>query len=219
MNLQGEDRLRGSVYLDKIVISEQSKLIQNSSATILIAVEKDEDDKEECMRTRMRVITDYRPLTILAFAYNFIGGSGESEVYTNGSVAYAKAFSDYIRWGPGGNIYRHFCKDQQVDSSWSAVRMKKYRTLPAVKYVASLLREHLQSYQGAISLPHLNAYLDEFAFRFDRRPAEKQPNHLFDRFMKLAVIPQVCDMRIQLANMRPEQPKRPDRVRYYSIQK
>jgi len=56
--------------------------------------------------------------------------------------------------------------------------------LPAVHRVFSLLKRWmLGTHQGAISRKHLQRYLNEFEFRFNRR-ASNSPTHLFQRLME-----------------------------------
>ena len=47
--------------------------------------------------------------------------------------------------------------------------------LPAVHRIAALLKRWLLgTYQGAVSREHLNYYLDEFTFRFNRRSSRSR---------------------------------------------
>ena len=59
--------------------------------------------------------------------------------------------------------------------------------LPGVHLVASLLKRWLLgTHQGAVSKKHLDYYLDEFTFRFNRR-ASKARGLLFYRLLQNAV--------------------------------
>ena len=59
--------------------------------------------------------------------------------------------------------------------------------LPRVHLVVSLLKRWLLgTHQGAIGLEHLDYYLDEFTFRFNRRTS-KYRGKLFYRLMQQAV--------------------------------
>ena len=69
----------------------------------------------------------------------------------------------------------------------AASGQKADELLPGVHRVFSLLKRVLGStYQGAVSPQHLQAYLDEFAFRFNRRTAT-QRGLLFLRLLEHAV--------------------------------
>ena len=59
--------------------------------------------------------------------------------------------------------------------------------MPAVHRVASLLKRWLLgTHHGSVSAKHLDYYLDEFVFRFNRRTS-KHRGQLFFRLMQQAV--------------------------------
>ena len=59
--------------------------------------------------------------------------------------------------------------------------------LPRVHRVAALLKRWLMgTHQGAVSRQHLDYYLDEFTFRFNRR-ASRHQGKLFYRLLQQAV--------------------------------
>ena len=59
--------------------------------------------------------------------------------------------------------------------------------LPRVHLVVSLLKRWLVgTHQGAVSLQHLDYYLDEFTFRFNRRKSHSR-GKLFYRLLQQAV--------------------------------
>jgi carotenoid cleavage dioxygenase-like enzyme len=61
-------------------------------------------------------------------------------------------------------------------------RTKASILLPRVHRIASLLKRWLLgTHQGAVSREHLDSYLDEFAFRFNRRTSQ----HRGKRFYRL----------------------------------
>jgi transposase-like protein len=60
--------------------------------------------------------------------------------------------------------------------------------LPHVHIVASLLKRWLLgTHQGAVQASHLDYYLDEFTFRFNRRTS-RSPGKLFYRLIQQAVV-------------------------------
>ena len=73
-----------------------------------------------------------------------------------------------------------------------ACREKRHRQsaaelLPRVHLVVSLLKRWLVgTHQGAVSLQHLDYYLDEFTFRFNRRKSRSR-GKLFYRLLQQAV--------------------------------
>ena len=59
--------------------------------------------------------------------------------------------------------------------------------MPRVHRVISLLKRWLMgTHQGAVSLEHLDYYLDEFTFRFNRRKSRSR-GKLFFRLLQQAV--------------------------------
>src|SRR6266566_9862401 len=59
--------------------------------------------------------------------------------------------------------------------------------LPAVHRLASLAKRWLLStHQGSVDVAHLQSYLDEFVFRFNRRPSQSR-GLIFYRVLELAV--------------------------------
>lgn len=60
--------------------------------------------------------------------------------------------------------------------------------MPRVHLVASLLKRWLlETHQGAVSREHLDYYLDEFTFRFNRRTSRNR-RKLFYRLVQQAVV-------------------------------
>jgi transposase-like protein len=69
----------------------------------------------------------------------------------------------------------------------SASPNQAHEELPAVHLVASLLKRWLLgTHQGSVSPEHLQAYLEEFTFRFNRRRS-RRPGLLFYRLLEGAV--------------------------------
>ena len=59
--------------------------------------------------------------------------------------------------------------------------------MPRVYLAVALLKRWLMgTHQGGVSLEHLNAYLDEFTFRFNRRKSRSR-GKLFYRLLEQAV--------------------------------
>ena len=64
--------------------------------------------------------------------------------------------------------------------------LQAHEALPGVHRVASLLERWLEStHQGSVEADHLQAYLDEFTFRFNRRKARSR-GLLFYQLLELA---------------------------------
>jgi transposase-like protein len=95
-----------------------------------------------------------------------------SEIHTDGWPGYA---------GVSANGFRH--KITVVTGK----RQSASELLPRVHLVASLLKRWLLgTHQGAVSREHLDYYMDEFTFRFNRRHS-KNRGKLFYRLVQQAV--------------------------------
>lgn len=73
--------------------------------------------------------------------------------------------------------------------SWEEVSGDDERLLPRVHRVASLLKRwYYGTYHGRVDPKHLQAYLDEFVFRFNRRTS-KNRGLVFHRLVEASVFP------------------------------
>ena len=71
-----------------------------------------------------------------------------------------EAYAGLTQWGYGHSV--HVLRGQGADAAT--------RLLPRVHRVAALLKRWLLgTHQGAVRAQHLDYYLDEFTFRFNRR--------------------------------------------------
>lgn len=167
----GRDRLGGRVEVDETYIGapEEGLLGREHEKMAIIAVAAEEDGKG-MGRIRMRRIPDVSRKSL----HGFIRESVEpgSVVHTDGWQAYR--FID--RYG-----YKHEATTI-IKSKDSAVKI-----LPRVHRVSSLLQRWLLgTHQGAVSAEHLDYYLDEFTFRFNRRTSRHR-GKLFFRLLQQAV--------------------------------
>lgn len=81
-------------------------------------------------------------------------------------------------------------------------RKKAFSALPRVHRVAGLLQRWLLgTHHGAISPEHLDYYLDEFTFRFNRRTSRSR-GKLFFRLMQNAIAVQGSDYRAIIKQVR-----------------
>jgi len=112
-----------------------------------------------------------------------------SVVATDGLSSYPIAMED---------DYMH--KPHSVASSSDPAHV----SLPGVHRVASLLKRWLLgTHQGAVEADHLQAYLDEFAFRFNRRRSEFR-GLLFRRLLEQAVQVEPVSYRSLVVNPSPK---------------
>ena len=167
------EQLNGSVEVDDTYIGGEEKErkgrgVQNK-VTVVIAVEGVED-KEKLGRVRFRCIDDASSENLIPFiCENVMPGS---KVITDGWSGY-KALSneDFI------HEVRNIKKSGKQASD----------LLPNVHLVVTLLKRWLRgTHQGAVRGSHLEDYLNEFAFRFNRRMSSHR-GKLFYRLMQQAV--------------------------------
>ncbi len=165
------DRLRGWVEVDETYIGglEEGVSGRQTETKALVAVAC-EQDGPGMGRIRLRRITDASAASLHQFLEESIEpGSG---VHTDGWDGYA---------GLEAKGYRHkvtVLKRRQATP---------VQLMPRVHRVASLVKRWLLgTHQGAVSLEHLDYYLDEFTFRFNRRKSRSR-GKLFYRLVQQAV--------------------------------
>jgi transposase-like protein/ribosomal protein L37AE/L43A len=166
----GRDRLRGRVEVDETYLGgvEEGVRGRQTEAKALIAVAAEEDGMG-IGRIRMATIRDASSESLMPFV---------SEAVERGSVVHTDGWLGYEPLPKRG--YRH--KITFLEGPESASRL-----LPRVHRVVSLLKRWLVgTHQGAVSHEHLDYYLDEFTFRFNRRKSRSR-GKLFYRLAQQAV--------------------------------
>jgi transposase-like protein len=165
----GRDRLQGAVEVDETYWgSEEEGVIGRLTyrkSLILVAAE---EDGRGIGRIRLRRVPD----TSKASLHGFIAQAVEpgSRVRTDGLPSYL-----------GLEGYRH---DREVQRQQPPGAEP---LLPRVHRVVSLLKRWLLgTHQGAVRVKHLDYYLDEFTFRFNRRKSASR-GKLFYRLAQQAV--------------------------------
>ena len=167
----GRDRLSGRVEVDETNWGSKEAGVRGrqSGNKALIVIAAQEDGKG-IGRIRMRRIPDASAGSLMPFIEEAIEPG--SIVHTDGWAGY-----DPLK----GKSYRHritFLKGQKEVAS---------ELLPRVHLVVSLLKRWLLgTHQGAVSKEHLDYYLDEFTFRFNRRNSRSR-GKLFLRLAEQAV--------------------------------
>lgn len=165
----GRDRLRGVVEVDEAYWGSEETGVRGrqtvDKALIIVAAEV---DGKGIGRIRLRHILDTNRSTL----HGFIGQSIEpgSTVVTDGLQSY-RELQGYVH-------ERQIQKHQPAQAE---------HLLPRVHRVISLLKRWLLgTHQGAIAREHLDDYLDEFTFRFNRRKSASR-GKLFYRLAQQAV--------------------------------
>jgi transposase-like protein len=168
----GRDRLSGEVEVDETFVGGVEpgggRRHIGKKALVVIAAEV---RGKGLGRIRMRRVPDGSEESLLPFVKQAVAPGGT--VVTDGLQTYRSL----PQWG-----YVH---DRRIilGSGELATAL-----LPGVHRVASLLKRWLLgTHQGAVSREHLDDYLDEFTFRFNRRTSRHR-GMLFHRLLEQAVV-------------------------------
>jgi transposase-like protein len=167
----GRDRLSGCVEVDETFYGGEEEGVRGrqteKKSLIVIAAQ---EDGAGIGRIRMRRIPDASAESLMPFVEEAIEPA--TVVHTDGWIGYLPL----ERKG-----YRHrvtFLKGKKESAS---------ELMPRVHRVAALLKRWLLgTHQGAVSREHLDYYLDEFTFRFNRRNSRSR-GKLFLRLAEQAV--------------------------------
>ena len=166
----GRDRLSGHVEVDESFVGGLGGAEGRSTATKALIVVAAEEVGHGIGRICMRRIPNASAVSLGAFVDEAIEPG--SEIHTDG-------WHGYDRLKSSG--YRHRVTYLRGDA---ALAMEQ---LPRVHRVISLLKRWLLgTHQGAVSAAHLDYYLDEFTFRFNRRRSRHR-GLLFHRLAQQAV--------------------------------
>ena len=165
------DRLSGCVEIDETYLGGLEEGVRgrqtNNKALIVVAAQ---ENGRGIGRIRMRRVADASAASLQPFVIDSV--ESDSVVHTDGWEGY----SGLARRG-----YQHkvtvLRNKQQLASE----------LLPRVHRVVSLLKRWLMgTHQGAVSHEHLDYYLDEFTFRFNRRTSRHR-GKLFYRLLQQAM--------------------------------
>ncbi len=167
----GRDRLSGRIEVDEALVGGEEEGVHGrqteTKATIAVAAE---EHGPGIGRIRMRCIPDASADSLMPFIEDSVEPG--SVVHTDGWLGYLPL---------KGRSYRHdvtFLKGNSKSAS---------ELMPRVHLAVALLKRWLMgTHQGGVSLEHLDAYLDEFTFRFNRRKSRSR-GKLFYRLLEQAV--------------------------------
>lgn len=166
----GRDNLSGRVEVDETYIGGEKPGKRGrgafGKALVVIAAETHED---AIGRIRLRRVSDASAASLEAAV---------QESVEPGSVIFTDGWSGYNNLKPLG--YHHEVVRQEADTG--------NNLLPHCHRVASLIKRWLMgTYQGSFSHKHLDYYLDEYTFRFNRRTSRHR-GKLFYRLIQQTVI-------------------------------
>jgi transposase-like protein/ribosomal protein L37AE/L43A len=166
----GRDRLSGRVEVDESLVGGLGGARGRSTVRKALIVVAAEEVGHGIGRIRMRRIPDGSAPTLQAFV---------EEAIERGSTVHTDGWDGYERLKANG--YRHRVSYLRGHHELASAR------LPRVHRVVSLLKRWLLgTHQGAVSHVHLDYYLDEFTFRFNRRTSRHR-GKLFFRLVQQAV--------------------------------
>jgi len=167
----GRDRLAGTVEVDETYLGglEEGVRGRQTEKKALIVVAAQEEGRG-VGRIRLRQIADASAESLIPFVQDSV---------EPGSVIHTDGWLGYQPLDKKG--YRHavtFLRGQEESPS---------ELMPRVHLVVSLLKRWLiGTHQGAVSHKHLDYYLEEFTFRFNRRRSRSR-GKLFFRLAQQAV--------------------------------
>lgn len=167
----GRDRLSGRIEVDETLLGASEKGVlgreTHRKAKLVVAAQ---EDGPRIGRIRMRRVKDFSGSSLLGFVQEAVQPG--STVHTDGWQAYN---------GLTAMGYRHEITPLEGNNVAAS------ELLPRVHLVISLLKRWLMgTLHGAISHEHLDYYLDEFTFRFNRRTSRSR-GKLFYRLVQQAV--------------------------------
>lgn len=167
------ERLSGAVEVDETYIGgiEQGKQGRGAERKFIVVIAIELLDPKGFGRVRLRRVQDVSSASLVPFIQYAVEPG--SEVRTDGWKGYrGLAKQDY-----------HHCP-----ATLSATGDPAHVVMPGVHTVASLLKRWLLgTHQGSVTAAHLDAYLDEFAFRFNRRKSRRR-GMLFYRLLQNAAV-------------------------------
>lgn len=164
------EKLHGTIEVDESLVGgkKAGKRGRGASGKSIVMVAVEDKGEEGIGRIRLEKIEDATENSIKDFI---------TENITRGSVIRTDGFRSY------SSVAK--CEFQHIKvAGFSKVGEEN---LPLVHRVASLLKRWiLGTHQGSVSIEHLQAYLNEFTFRFNRRKSHSR-GKLFLRIMENAV--------------------------------
>jgi transposase-like protein len=171
MVVEGRTLLSGTVETDETMLgkdrSRRRGRRKGSKAIVVIAVE----DRGKVMgRARMATVQDFSSESLHHVIERDVAPG--STVHTDGWEGYS---------GLAQKGYRHEVDVLSGPKTRAAKAARAAEAFPHVHQLAGLLKRWLLgTHQGAVREKHLQAYLDEFVFRFNRRRSHRR-TLLFER--------------------------------------
>lgn len=169
----GRDRLAGIVEVDETYVGGEEKGVRGreTETKAIVAIALEIHDPKGFGRVRLQQIPDVSSTSLTSFVCSTV--QPEAVVRTDG-------------WSGYNDLSSHGYQHQRV--VLSATGDPAHVAMPGVHRVASLVKRWLLgTHQGAIRRKHLDDYLDEFTFRFNRRTSRSR-GLLFYRLLETAMV-------------------------------
>lgn len=168
----GRDRLKGRLEVDETYVGgmAEGKRGRGAQRKALVVIAAQEDGPG-IGRIRLARVADAGAASLIGFVQQSVAPG--STVHTDGWQAYGTL---------AAKGYQHEPSRLHDQGPEAATKL-----LPRVHRVAALLKRWLLgTHQGAVAPAHLDYYLDEFTFRFNRRTSASR-GKLFHRLVEQAV--------------------------------
>jgi len=165
------DRLSGMIEVDETLVGgeEEGGVGRLTNTKTLVAVAAEERGAG-IGRIRLSSISNASRPSLEAFV---------QQVVEPGSTIHTDAWTGYDNLGGAGYIHKV--------SNVARSGKRAHQLMPRVHLVVGLLKRWLAgTHQGNVSAQHLDSYLDEFTFRFNRRRSRSR-GKLFERLLEQAV--------------------------------
>ena len=189
----GRDRLTGTVEVDETYIGGEEPGLRGGRAKgkkSLVGVAVELKQPRGCGRCRMAILRDGSAASLHPFV---------TEHVTPGATVITDGWQGYSGISKLG--YTHQPRSQLAARARGE---DPGELLPGVHRVASLAKRWLLgTHQGSVDDAHLQSYLDEFVFRFNRRGSRSR-GLVFYRVLELAVVHDPVRYRDLVVNPRPK---------------
>jgi transposase-like protein len=169
----GRERLTGLVEVDEAYLGgvEGGVFGRQTDTKAIVAIAAEVKHPKGFGRIRLQHVGDVSKDSLIPFIENAVEPG--ATVHTDGWQAY---------WTVPDRGYRH---DRTI---MRAQHDPAHVVMPGVHRVASLLKRWLLgTHQGSVGPEHLDAYLNEFTFRFNRRGSRRR-GLLFYRLLEQAIL-------------------------------
>jgi transposase-like protein len=169
----GRDRLHGSVEVDENYVggSEHGVRGRGTETKFIVVIVIEVFSPKGFGRVRMQRVDDVSGDSLVPFV---------SAAVESGSEVHSDGWKGYNGLSKQGYTHRV----TNISSSGDPAHV----SMPRVHRIAALLKRWLLgTHQGSVTAAHLDAYLNEFAFRFNRRHSRRR-GLLFLRLLQHAVV-------------------------------